>query len=209
LIAAVEEQPAPRLTPRAIRTRGKLVQAARTVFEKRGYLGARVSDITKAAKVAHGTFYTYFPSKREVFLEVITNVANDLYAATHGPLDGPHSMAERIEHANRSYLTAYRQNAPIIALMEQAATFKGEDEFRQIRRDLRKAFVDRTERSMRTLRAAGKVDKSLDPHLTADALGSMVDNYAFVHFVLGESGDLEPAVKILTKLWINAIRLSE
>jgi AcrR family transcriptional regulator len=208
-MVAATEAPETSLTARAARTRAKLVQAARTVFEKRGYLDARVSDITKAAKVAHGTFYTYFPSKREIFLQVITDVANDLFSATSHHLTGPRKMSERIEHANRRYLEVYARNATIVALMEQAATFRGDDEFRQIRRDVRRAFVARTEHSIESLQAAGQADTSLDAHLTADALGSMVDNFAFVHFVLGESVDFEKAVSHLTKLWMNAIALKE
>jgi len=179
------------------------------VFERRGYLDARVSDITKAAKVAHGTFYTHFPSKREVFLEVVTQVVDDIYVATRQPLDGAYGIAQRIEHANRAYLEAYSRNAAIMALLEQAATFRGDDQFRQTRRDLRRTFVERTERSLVRLQRDGKADATLDPHVTADALGSMIDNYAYVHFFLGESTDTEAAVRNLTKLWVNAIGLRE
>src|SRR4051794_2983245 len=59
------------LTPRGRRTRSALVSAARAVFERDGFVGARVTDIAAHAGVAHGTFYTYFDSKEAVFRDVI------------------------------------------------------------------------------------------------------------------------------------------
>ena len=53
----------PPVTRRGIRTRQALVEAARVVFERDGYLDARLSDITAEANCATGTFYTYFNDK--------------------------------------------------------------------------------------------------------------------------------------------------
>jgi len=64
-----EGPPAP-LTERGARTRERLVTAAREVFEERGFLGTRVAHIAQHARVSYGSFYTYFPSKEAVFLEV-------------------------------------------------------------------------------------------------------------------------------------------
>ena len=47
--------------------RAQLLAAARVVFARRGYHHASVSDILDEAKVARGTFYNYFDSKRAVF----------------------------------------------------------------------------------------------------------------------------------------------
>ena len=59
---------------RGVRTRAKLIDAARRVFERDGYLEARVADIAAAAGVAHGSFYTYFDSKEDVFREMATGL---------------------------------------------------------------------------------------------------------------------------------------
>ena len=70
LPAVPVETPAPVLTARAARTRDALIRAARSLFESQGYLDTNVNDIAKLARVAHGTFYTYFSSKEEIFQEV-------------------------------------------------------------------------------------------------------------------------------------------
>jgi len=58
----------PDVGPRAERTRALLLDTARAVFLERGYGGTRVDDIADAAATSRATFYTYFPSKRDVFL---------------------------------------------------------------------------------------------------------------------------------------------
>ena len=55
--------------------RQQLLTAATTVFAKRGYRSAGVSDIVSAAGVARGTFYLYFEGKAQVFLAI----ADDFY----------------------------------------------------------------------------------------------------------------------------------
>ena len=45
--------------------RAQLLRAARKVFRAKGYDGASVSEIVREAGVAQGTFYLYFPSKRD------------------------------------------------------------------------------------------------------------------------------------------------
>ncbi len=47
-------------------TRAALFSAARAVFSESGYRDAQVGDISRAAGVAHGTFYVHFRDKAEV-----------------------------------------------------------------------------------------------------------------------------------------------
>lgn len=47
-----------------------LKEAARRTFSQKGYKAASVAEIAKEAHVAVGSFYNYYPSKDEIFLEV-------------------------------------------------------------------------------------------------------------------------------------------
>ena len=49
----------------------EILEAASKVFGRRGFGGATVDEIAEAAGVAKGTVYLYFPSKREIYLEVL------------------------------------------------------------------------------------------------------------------------------------------
>ena len=47
------------------------MRAAQKVFERDGFLDARITDITATARTATGSFYTYFNGKEEIFLAVV------------------------------------------------------------------------------------------------------------------------------------------
>jgi AcrR family transcriptional regulator len=60
--------------------REQILSAARRVFAKKGYAGGSISDVIKEAKIARGTFYLHFESKKEVFGEVLDALLEQLEA---------------------------------------------------------------------------------------------------------------------------------
>lgn len=71
--------PGKELGPRANRTIAAILGATRQIFLTRGYAGTTIDEIAKAAGVSRASFYTYFPSKREVLLALGTDTANTAY----------------------------------------------------------------------------------------------------------------------------------
>lgn len=192
---------------RGERTRAKLLRAARAVFERDGFIEARISDIAKSAGVSHGTFYTYFSSKEEVFRELVVELQADL-ARPHVERPEPRSSdpVARIDEGNRAYLDGYRRNAKLMATLEQVSTFN--DDMRELRKSTRRLFVERGARSIRRWQEQGIADPQLDPVVASSALCNMVDRFAYVWLVLGEEFDFELAASTLTRLWCQAIGMS-
>ena len=60
--------------------RADLVAAARILFFERGVDRTSVEDITRAAGVAHGTFYLYFDTKDDAVNAVMADVAEGVVA---------------------------------------------------------------------------------------------------------------------------------
>jgi AcrR family transcriptional regulator len=187
------------------RTQARLLESAERVFVERGYLATRVADITKVAGVAHGSFYTYFDSKDDVFRQVVAGVVEDMYSALEPGAAGG-SAFERIQGGNRRYLELYERHADILALIEQVATF--DTHFRGIRLELRRRFLTRIERAVRRIQAEDhELGEPLDPWIVANALGGMVDNFSFACFVLGEPVDRDEALRTLDEIWRRALRI--
>jgi AcrR family transcriptional regulator len=61
-------QPAKELGPRAIRTVSQILDATKGIFLTHGYAGTTVDEIARVAGISRASFYTYFPSKRDVLL---------------------------------------------------------------------------------------------------------------------------------------------
>lgn len=59
------------LTARGEDTRNAILAAAEAVIGERGFASSSITDITRAAGIAQGTFYIYFPTKDMVFRELV------------------------------------------------------------------------------------------------------------------------------------------
>ena len=192
-------------TDRGRRTRAVLLEAARAVFVRDGYVDARVADIAGMAGVAHGTFYTYFDSKREVFRAVMADVRDQIAEAIAVPAGQPDGVMERLDLANRRFLDVYRLNSRLMLLFEQVATI--DPEIGEYRQCSRLAHVERIAGGIVRLQRRGLADPDLDPRTAAAALVSMLSNFAYHWLAMGESFDEELAKRTLTRLWAGAIGL--
>jgi len=198
------------LTSRGLRTKAALVRAASEVFARDGFNAARITDIADLAGVAHGTFYTYFDSKEQIFGDVILEARQAMLSgpsAAESERGRPVTPRESIRRANERYLTGYRANYRLMVVWEQAATIH--DEFEAMLRDSRERFTERSERWIKELQAEGVAASTLDPHYAAVALGAMVSKFAYIWFSGHEQFDFDTAVEQLTALWCNALGLDD
>jgi AcrR family transcriptional regulator len=192
------------VSARGAKTRQALVAAARSVFERDGFLEARIIDIAAEAGVATGSFYTYFTSKEDAFAAVVEEISEEmLHPRLHELADRDDPIAV-IEAANRAYLLAYRRNARLMALLEQVAQI--DEEFRALRLRRARAFGVRNAQAIARLQERGLADAKLDPRLAADALSAMVSRMAYLRYVLRlDATSLDALTDTLTRLWANAL----
>lgn len=186
------------LTGRGARRKEALLDAARRVFEDIGFIDARVSDIAKEARVAHGTFYTYFDTKEAVFKAVCEKAIDDMLVsmAITIPTKDFHT---RVRDSVRRFVQAYQPHATIIGLMEQVGLFS--PEMRELRLDMREAFVARTKRGIQRLQEGGDADPGLDVEYVSEALGAMLEHTCYVWFSLGRDFEEERIVDSLSLIW--------
>lgn len=187
------------------RTRQRILAAAGWVFARKGFLGAKVADIAKRARVSHGSFYTYFDSKEDVFREVASAVIDDMYQSLDAVVEGQ-SAREVIRSANELFLRLYDEHSTMLGLIEQVATFDGE--FREARLGLRRRLVTRVERALGHMAESGEADfGGLDQRVLAHALAGMTENFAYAWFILKEPFDDGTALATLEAVWARALRL--
>jgi len=102
-------------TPRGEATRQRVLEAAEQVFGEKGYYGASVTEITRAAGVAQGTFYLYFRGKKEIFLDLVDALGERLRSLTleASATAGSYAEAQRLGFSAffdfaRSHRSIYR-----------------------------------------------------------------------------------------------------
>jgi hypothetical protein len=94
----------------------------------------------------------------------------------------------------------------VLRLVEQGAD--ADETQRQLVLEVREMYVRRGAEGLRRLQEAGLADRTLDPRLTAIALGAMVEQVAHVIHSLREPLDEEAVVDHLSRLWAAAIGLA-
>ena len=195
-------------------TRARLIDAAKKVFERDGFLNARILDIAETAGLKHGSFYHYFDSKEQIFREV-AEAQEERLTAPAAPRDGARhardaggTPLDRIRAANRRYLERYRDEARIMGVIEQVSRY--DEHVNAARMATQRHFAERAERAIRRLQADGAADPRVNPKMAADALGAMVARFAELWLVQGyRTYRFDEAVEQLTLLWANALGLQD
>jgi AcrR family transcriptional regulator len=196
-------------TPRGQATRASLVRAAREVFERDGFLDARITDITATAGTATGSFYNYFRGKEEIFAAVVEVLNEEMSHPMSLQLliedeDDP-DLVLQIADRHRAYLQVYQRNARLMSVVEQVTNIS--DEFRHERTTNAVKVLRRNAAAIRRLQADGHADPDLDPMLAARSLAVMVSRAAYATFILDEETEIEGLAQTLTRLLVNALRL--
>jgi AcrR family transcriptional regulator len=199
---------APRFTPtsaRGQRTRAAIVTAAREVFETRGFADTNVAAITAAAGVGYGSFYVYFASKDEVFAEVARQIQEYIYIQSRSEPSARDPLV-RLREENRRFFELYRENARMIQLIEEVAQVS--EDFRRVREDQRRMYVERSARALTRLQKAGRMDPKQDALYTVYALGAMVERMAYL-CSRDDSLDAERSLDIINMIWSRAIGIED
>lgn len=203
-------KPVDQLSEKGRRTRDRLIDAARAVFERDGFIDSRVADIVKEAGAAYGTFYTYFPSKEAAFLAVIVTQQEAIKeAARHHAAEAERLDARGVvEASNRAYLEGYGKHWRLMEAWSVAAAVDAE--IGGLLEDMIHFNIERTERSLLRLRQRGDISADIDPHYAARALNAMVMQFSIRIFRDNPDGvDIDTAVRTITDIWCQGIGLGE
>ncbi|MFD5868102.1 TetR/AcrR family transcriptional regulator [Corynebacterium sp. NPDC060344] len=197
--------------PNADERRATILAAARTVFLRDGYPGAKLTDVADEAGCSVGTLYTYFKDRDDLLAAVLRGAEEEMRHARRsvggggvgGDGDKGVGAAAQISAANRAYLESYRRNARVMALLEQVSQVH--PGFRELRVRRAREFVARNARALEALREAGEIDAGVDVPVMAAALSAMVSRLAYAAWVDGEYADddasLERIAATVDRIW--------
>jgi AcrR family transcriptional regulator len=198
------------LTPRGLSTRAKLLRSAHAIFSETPFVDVRITDITAHARVASGTFYTYFDSKEEIFREVATQVLEEMSSAPRrsgrAAADASPDPMRQVEAATRGYFEAVRRNARIARSIEELQM--RESSVGEARRATLLIGVRRIARWIEKLQREGRCDPAVDPWHTAQALHAMNVSVAYDHLVHRNAADeTEELLAATMRIWRAALGL--
>jgi AcrR family transcriptional regulator len=153
--------PAADLGPRATRMIARILTAARTVFLTKGYAGTTIDEIARTAGISRASFYTYFPTKRDVLLALGADSAGAAEALVES-FDG-----DDLDALVEAYFLLLDEHGAFATAWTQAAN---EDE------ELRVAGMRRHLKMCSALgRLLGATERGVDPSICGLAAYSLVE----------------------------------
>ena len=181
-------------TAKGQETKRRILEAAEGVFAEHGYAGASVSKITDAAGVGQGTFYLYYPTKHEVFVELVDDLNHRVRQAMSS---GASRGSTRLEAEREGFREFFRFTAahPGLYRVIREAEFAAPEAMRRHYTRIVDGYVE----GLRGARASGEIDPDLDLSVAAWALmgvGEMIG----MRWILWEGSDGEVPDEVLDQM---------
>lgn len=164
-------------------TRQKLLDAAEEIFGTKGYFNTSIVDITIKAEVAQGTFYIYFPSKINVFQELIKELSHGLRKAISQGLTGAGSRREAEELGFATFFSFIKEHRNLYRIVQEVQ-FVDEELYKWYYRRLAEGYIKGLEAAM----TSGEF-QYLDPEIVAYALMGIAE-FLGMRWVLWEKKDV-------------------
>jgi AcrR family transcriptional regulator len=193
---------------RAAETEAALKEAAKRVFERAGYLNAKITDITAEAGRAAGSFYSHFDGKDELLEALLTDMLEEGHRRAAQPGHSPDfSRVEAVRYHVAGYWNFVTQNRPVILALNQAAMVS--EHFARRQRELLAPLFRELAGHLDYVTAAGGQLPG-DPAAVADAMAALMSGYAFIWLAADSPGhgprlSADEAVDMLARLIVNGI----
>jgi AcrR family transcriptional regulator len=172
---------------RGQRTRRRLLDAAEAEFGRRGYFETSITDITRRARVAQGTFYVYFHGKRAVFSELVRERNRDLRRTIQEDVRGLVDRRDVERKGFESFFRFIQRHRNMYRIVRQAE-FVDPTLFRWYYQRFAEGYVRGLQDGIR----AGHI-RAMDPELLAYCLMGVAD-FLGMRWVLWEKSGPNAAV---------------
>ncbi|OBX18276.1 TetR family transcriptional regulator [Erythrobacter sp. QSSC1-22B] len=107
-------------TARGRATMRKLLDAAAKEFGDRGFYEASISDITRRAGTALGSFYTYFDSKEAIFSALVQDMSQAVARTAAAAVSPGSGGVDREREVLIAFLNFARDNKAIYRIIDEA-----------------------------------------------------------------------------------------
>ena len=129
-VAEAEAEAQPRLNRRQaakVRTRQKVLDAARTLFAERGYDAATIRDIAKGAGMSTGAVFANFQDKAELFEAVFSEEMEGLLADIRTAAAAEGRVLDRLSNGLTAGYHRSLDHLPLMQAMVARSWFQPED----------------------------------------------------------------------------------
>ena len=190
-------------TTKGQRTRKNILNCARKVFARAGYVTLRMSDVAEESGVSMGSLYRYFQIKDDLFVNLIGDIHEQMFSASRA---SEHDFAadpyQALLAANRGYLKHYHENRDVMRALIEAGTV--DERFRDVWWQMRRRHIDRFVYALKTSHGIETVS-GVSVRTVVESMASLVEQSAYTWFAQEELNDkpisVETAAQVVTRVW--------
>ena len=102
--------PSQRRTQKKAESHRRILEAAKAVFFRDGFMAANLDEVADKAGVAKGTLYRYFDSKAELYVAILSHNGTIFEEKLRGVLSPSLPPMERLRRASQFYFHHYVEN---------------------------------------------------------------------------------------------------
>ena len=190
-------------TTKGQRTRKNILNCARKVFARAGYVTLRMSDVAEESGVSMGSLYRYFQNKDDLFVNLIGDIHEQMFSASRA---SEHDFAadpyQALLAANRGYLKHYHENRDVMRALIEAGTV--DERFRDVWWQMRSRHIDRFVYALKPSHGIETVS-GVSVRTVVESMASLVEQSAYTWFAQEELNDkpisVETAAQVVTRVW--------
>ena len=152
----------------------QLVDASIALFSERGYAATRIRDICDRAGVAKGLFYWYFPTKPDLFAELVRTMRRRLRRAQASAMDPDADAITRLRQGTAASVVFMAEHAAYFALVDVE---RADPTIADTLRAGSQVYLDDVTALLSEAQRAGDVIDT-DPHVLALGVLGAVSSYS-------------------------------
>jgi len=153
--------------------RKDIIRHAIRIFSHKGYHQTKISDITDSVKISTGTFYLYFQNKRDLFIDVVDDVFNNIVGEAAVAIKGEKDFLEKLKIRGYVFYENYSKYSEILSQLR--AEMASEDTWPA--KKIKKIYHGLTTPVIREIQEAidAGIIRKIDPDLAAYALTAQIE----------------------------------
>jgi AcrR family transcriptional regulator len=191
-------------TPKGRATLARILSSGREIFGEAGYVSMRMSDLAERARLSMGALYRYFDNKDDVFLAIIHDIHNELYAASRPSerqifRDRP---GEAILESNRGYLGHYRNHRKVMRAFIEATMV--DPRYDDMWWYMRERHIVRVATALERDHGITEIN-GMPARISLEALASMTEQSAYVWYAHPDTAadmlSVDDAARIVSEIW--------
>ena len=151
--------------------RAGIIQAAATVFARKGFQGASVDDIAAAAGISKGSLYGYFKNKEDLFYATFETFQRELLLECEAVIEAQSTAQDKLTSCLMLSITSLQQDIELfpltLELWAAASSGAARERFAVVMENLYREFRTLTASLISAGKASGEFRTDVDEQAVA------------------------------------------